>query len=180
MPVRKLDRTRITGDAGLVITSGTHAADLANEVLTQLFDLRSGLDAAPLRVASPVQQVAIAWGSSDVRVLVLGDGHSGVGRVTDDWPLEPIRTECLPDSAAASRELSALLAAARQREVEPVWLVGAAPDSPFALLERHGLSDLADRLRALAATSPELAPLDALRAIGFGALADRLIGASAT
>ena len=157
-----------------------HAADVANDVLTQLFDVRSGLDAAPLRVASPVRQVAIAWSTCDVRVLVLDDEHGGVGRVADDWPLEPVRTERLPDSAAARRELAALLAAARQREVEPVWLVRAAPDYPFALLERHGLSDLADRLRDLAATSPELAPLDALRAIGFGALADRLAGASAT
>ena len=158
-----------------------HAADVANDVLTQLFDVRSGLDAAPLRVASPVRQVAIAWSTCDVRVLVLDDEHCGVGRVADDWPLEPVRTERLPDSAAARRELAALLAAARQRERRTGLARGAPrPTSPFALLERHGLSDLADRLRDLAATSPELAPLDALRAIGFGALADRLAGASAT
>jgi hypothetical protein len=175
-----LDRTHIAGEAGLVVTVGTYAAVVANEVLTQLFDLRSGLDAAPLQLPPSARQVAIAWGSCDVRVLILDEAHCEVRRIADDWPLAPIRTEGLPDAAAARRELAALLAAARRRAIEPVWLVGRCVGHRDVLanllgtLERHGMSDTADRLRRLAELRPGADPVEALRADGFGALVDRL------
>jgi hypothetical protein len=53
-----------------------------------------------------------------------------------------------------------------------------APDEertdPFAILEQLGLPEIATPLRRLAKARPDLDPLAALRADGFGSLADRL------